>query len=40
MLRRFVALEEEMLWRALVLLIKAKLLDHAGVFEEPQQDLL
>ena len=40
MLGRFVAQEQEVLLRALVLLIEADLLDDAGMFEQPQQDLL
>lgn len=39
-IHRFVALEQEVLLRSLVLLIKLEFLNHAGVFDEPQQDLL
>lgn len=38
--RRFIALEQEVLLCSLVLLIKFELLDHTGVFDQPQQDLL
>lgn len=36
----FVALEQKVLLRSLVLLVKLELLNHAGVFDQPQQDLL
>lgn len=35
-----VALVEVVFWGFLVFLIKLQLLDHIGVFEEPEQDLL
>lgn len=38
--RRFIALEQEVLLCSLVFLIKFELLDHTGVFDQPQQDLL
>lgn len=37
---RFVPLVQEVLRRALVLLIKLEVLDHAGMFDQPQQDLV
>jgi len=38
--RRFVALEQEVLRRSLVPLVELELLDHGGVLDQPQQDLL
>ena len=37
---RFVALEQEVLRRPLVPLVELELLNHAGVLDQPQQDLL
>lgn len=37
---RFIALEQEVLLCSFVFLIKLELLDHTGVFDQPQQDLL
>lgn len=37
---RFVALEKEVLCCSLVFLIKLEILNHTGVFDQPQQDLL
>lgn len=37
---RAVALVEVVFWGFLVLLIKLQLLDHMGMFQEPEQDLL
>lgn len=39
-LHRLVALEQEVLRRPLVLLVKLELLNHTGMLDEPQQDLL
>lgn len=35
-----VALVEVVFWSFLVLLIKLQLLDHVGMFQEPEQDFL
>lgn len=40
MVHGFVALEQEVLQCSLVLLVKLQVLDHAGVFDQSQQDLL
>ena len=37
---RAVALVEVVFWGLLVLLIKLQLLNHVGMFQEPEQDLL